>query len=78
MENFKGQITISATSLLEENSIPVTLLPPNTPDLLWAIDNSVNKPAKEYQWRQFGVVFRGGDEVPGREDLETQNYSSFI
>lgn len=53
MENFKGQITISATSLLEENSIPVTLLPPNTPDLLWAIDNSVNKPAKEYQWRQF-------------------------
>ncbi len=53
MDNFKGQITASVTSLLEENNILVALLPPNTTDLLQPMDISVNKPAKEYLRRQF-------------------------
>ena len=53
MDNFKGQITSSVTSLLEENSIHICLLPPNTTDRLQPMDISVNKPAKDFQRRQF-------------------------
>ena len=53
MDNFKGQITTSVSSLLEDNNILVTLLPPNTTDLLQPMDISVNKPAKEYLRREF-------------------------
>ena len=38
IDNFKGQITSSVTSLLEENNIHVCLLPPNTTDRLQPTD----------------------------------------
>ena len=38
MGNFKGQITSSATDLLESNDIHVCLLPPNTTDSLQPLD----------------------------------------
>ena len=53
MDNFKGQITSSVTSLLEENNIHVCLLPPNTTDRLQPMDISVNKPAKDLLRRRF-------------------------
>ena len=45
MDNFKGQVTDSIYTLLEENNIFVALFPPNT--------TAVNKPAKNYLWQQF-------------------------
>ena len=53
MDNFKGQITSSVTSLLEENNIHVCLLPPNTTDRLQPMDISVNKPSKDLLRRRF-------------------------
>ena len=53
MDNFKGQITSSVTSLLDENNIHVCLLPPNTNNHLQPMDILVNKPAKDILRRQF-------------------------
>lgn len=60
MNNFKGQITDAVTNLLD-NNILVTLLPPNTTDLLQPMDISVNKLAKKYLRRQFKEWY--SDEV---------------
>ena len=82
MDNFKGQITASVSSLLEDNNIFVTLLPPNTTDLLQPMDISVNKPAKEYLRREFEIWYseevmkqlEGKDlEDLGEADLEPIN-----
>ena len=53
MDNFKGQITAAINELLESHNIHVTLLPPNTTDLLQPMDISVNKPAKDFLKRKF-------------------------
>ena len=53
MDNFKGQITRSINDMLELHNIHVTLLPPNTTDLLQPMDISVNKPAKDFLKRKF-------------------------
>ena len=53
MDNFKGQITSSVTSLLEENNIHVCLLSPNTTNRLQPMAISVNKPAKDFLRRWF-------------------------
>ena len=50
IDNFKGQVTESVTSLLDAH---VCLLPPNTTDILQPMDIAVNKPAKEFIKRQF-------------------------
>ena len=42
MDNFKGQVTPSVLSLLEDNNILVCLLPANTTDRLQPLDISVN------------------------------------
>ena len=42
MDNFKGQVTKSVTSLLEDQNIHTCLLPANTTDLLQPKDISVN------------------------------------
>ena len=71
MDNFKGQVTASVSSVLEENNILVTLLPPNTTDLLQPMDISVNKPTKEYLQREFEKWY--SEEVMKQlegEDLE--------
>ena len=47
MDNFKGQITESVSSLLDQYNIHVCLLPPNTTDCLQPMDISINKPAKD-------------------------------
>ena len=47
-DNFKGQVTPTVMSLLDENDIHVCLLPPNTTDRLQPLDVSVNKPAKDF------------------------------
>ena len=51
--NFKGQITESVSSLLDQYNIHVCLLPPNTTDRLQSMDISVNKPAKDHLKKQF-------------------------
>ena len=53
MDNFKGQVTKSVTSLLEDHNIHICLLPTNTTDLLQPMDISVNKPAKDFLKRKF-------------------------
>ena len=53
MDNFKGQITESVSSLLDQHNIHVCLLPPNTTDRLQPMDVSVNKPAKDHLKSQF-------------------------
>ena len=53
MDNFKGQITESVSSLLDQYNIHVCLLPPNTTDRLQPMDVSVNKPAKDHLKKQF-------------------------
>ena len=53
INNFKGQITPSMNNLLVENNILVTLLLPNTTDLLQPMDLTVNKPAKDFLKRKF-------------------------
>lgn len=59
MDNFKGQVTPAVNAVLEDNNILVTLLPPNTTDLLQPMDISVNKPAKEYLRREFQEWYSG-------------------
>ena len=34
MDNFKGQVTIEVRTMLEENTVQVVYLPPNSTDLL--------------------------------------------
>ena len=53
IDNFKGQVTASLTSLLEEHDIHVCLLPPNSTDRLQPMDISVNKPAKDFLRAKF-------------------------
>ena len=53
MDNFKGQITESVSSLLNQCNIHVCLLPPKMTDRLQAMDVSVNKPAKDHLKKQF-------------------------
>ena len=53
MDNFKGQVTASVSSLLEANNIHVCLLPANTTDRLQPMDISVNKPGKDFLKRRF-------------------------
>ena len=45
---FKGQVTSSVVSLLEDNNILVCYIPPNTTDKLQSMDLTVNKPAKDF------------------------------
>ena len=53
MDNFKGQITESVFSLLDQHNVHVRLLPPNTTDRLQPMDISVNKPVKDHLRSQF-------------------------
>ena len=53
MDNFKGQITPSVVSLLEDNNILVCYIPPNTTDKLQPLDISVNKLAKDFLKQKF-------------------------
>jgi len=46
MDNFKGQVTLAVSALLEENNIHVCLLPPNTTNKLQPMDLTVNKSAR--------------------------------
>ena len=48
IDDFKRKITQSMINLLESNNILLSLLPPNTTDVLHPMDLSVNKPAKDY------------------------------
>lgn len=53
MDNFKGQVTPAISKLLEDNTIHVCLLPPNTTDKLQPMDLAVNKPAKDFLREKF-------------------------
>ena len=53
MDNFKGQMSVIISKLLEDNHLHVCLLPPNTTDLLQPKDLSVNKPAKSFLKNEF-------------------------
>ena len=53
MDNFKGLITESVSSLLDQYNIHVCLLSPNTTDRLQPMDVSGNKPAKDHLKKQF-------------------------
>ena len=53
MDNFKGQVTSSVVSLLEDNNILVCYIPPNTTDKLQPMDLTVNKPAKDFLKQKF-------------------------
>ena len=79
MDNFKGQITESVLSLLDQHNIHVCLLPPNTTDRLQPMDISVNKPAKDHLRSQFNewytqqvVAQLDGEDVENLEDVELQ------
>ncbi len=61
IDNFKGQVTDSVNSLLEQNNIHTCLLPPNTTDLLQPLDISVNKPVKDFLKKKFELWY--ADEV---------------
>ena len=52
-DNFKGQCTSELLTLLDDNSINVTLIPPNCTDRLQPLGLSVNKAAKEFLRRKF-------------------------
>ena len=56
--NFKGQVTEKVMSLLEKYNLHVCVMPANTTDLLQPMDVSLNKPAKSFLKKQFGVVHR--------------------
>ena len=47
-DQFKGQVTASIFTLLEENNITIVLVPANCTDRLQPLDISVNKPAKSF------------------------------
>lgn len=53
MDNFKGQVTVAMTDLLEKHRIHSCLLPPNTTDRLQPMDIAVNKPVKAFVKEQF-------------------------
>ena len=57
IDNFKGQVTSKVSALLEDNSIHVVLLPPNTTDRLQPMDISVNKPAKDFLRKKFQIWY---------------------
>ena len=50
---FKAQCTATVLSILEENNIPVALVPANCTDRLQPLDMSVNKSVKEFLHGQF-------------------------
>ena len=52
-DNFKAQCTSDLLTLLDDDHINVTLVPPNCTDRLQLLDPSVNKPAKEYLRGEF-------------------------
>ena len=52
-DQFKGQVTASIFTLLEENNITIILVPPNCTDRLQPLDISVNKPAKSFLRSKF-------------------------
>ena len=70
MDNFKGQITDSVNSLLEDNNIQVALLPASATDLLQPMDI---EQAKDFLKRRFEQWY--SDEVTkqleGVEDIES-------
>ena len=78
MDNFKGQVTRSLSSLLDNNNIHFCLLPPNTTDRLQPLDISVNKPAKDHLTRQFiqwyseQVLAQLEEEVSNLDELEIE------
>ena len=53
MDNFKGQKTSSINQILEDHNIHVSLIPPNTTDLLQPMDVAINKPAKDFFKKRF-------------------------
>ena len=52
MDNFRGQVTVHISALLEEHNIHTCLISPNNTDLLQPMD-AVNKPAKDFLKRKF-------------------------
>ena len=70
IDNFKGQVTESVTSLLEDHNIHICLLPANTTDLLQPMDISLNKPAKDFLKRQFNQWYTEQvmKQLEGRDD----------
>ena len=52
-DQFKGQVTASIFTLLEENNIAIVLVPANCTDRLQPLDISVNKPAKSFLRSKF-------------------------
>ena len=78
MDNFKGQVTGSLSSLLDNNNIHFCLLPPNTTDRLQPLDISVNKPAKDHlrrefiQWYSEQVLAQLEEEVSNLDELEIE------
>lgn len=73
IDNFKGQITESCTSLLESENIHVCQLPPNTTDSLQPMDVAVNKPAKDFIRRNFEQWY--SDQV--MKQLDGKNMDDF-
>ena len=71
MDNFKGQITPSVVSLLEDNNILVCYIPPNTTDKLQPLDISVNKPAKDFLKQKFQEWY--SDQILQQLDLSATN-----
>ena len=52
-DSFKGQCTSELLTLLDDNNINFTLIPPNCTNKLQPLDLSVNKAAKEFLRRKF-------------------------
>ena len=59
MDNLKGQISSGVIELLEENSIHVVFLLPNTTASLQPMDLLVNKLAKDFLKTSFGSGIQG-------------------
>ena len=83
MDNFKGQITPSIVSLLEENNIQFCLIPPNTTDRLQPLDISVNKPAKHFLKQKFqewysDQIFQQFDDASITEDVALEPIDLFL
>ena len=57
LDNFKGQITNTVLSLLDENNIHTCMLPVNTTDILQTMDLLVNKSAKEFIKQKFQMWY---------------------
>jgi len=47
-DNFKAQLTTEVLNLLEDNHIDIVFIPANCTDCLQPLDQSVNKPAKDF------------------------------